>query len=122
LNYDGEEKRSTGDISERINELDKSIHKLKGWMASLSNDVNTGQIKVIEWQKNHEELQAESHKQVIAKMEEIAEPVTEIKNAISGLGVVSKGLIIIAKTVAAISVIYGAMWAFVHFGDPRSKP
>jgi len=118
LKYKGEERRSAGDLPERLNELDQSIHKLKGWMASLSNDLNSGQAKTIEWQQDHEE----AHKQMFEEIAEIKEPIRDISNALSGLGVVSKGLIIIAKTVAAISVIYGAMWAFVHFGDPRPKP
>ena len=107
-----------GDLPERLNDLDQSIRKLKGWMASLSNDVNSGQAKTIEWQQDHEK----SHEKMFEEIAEIKEPIQDISNALSGLGVVSKMLIIIAKTVAAISVIYGAMWAFVHFGDPRPKP
>jgi len=107
-----------GDLPERLNDLDQSIHKLKGWMASLSNDVNSGQAKTIEWQKNHDE----AHAVLLDEIADIKEPITDIRNAIGGLGFVSKILIVIAKTVAAISVIYGAMWAFLHFGDPRPKP
>lgn len=107
-----------GDLPERLNDLDQSIHNLKGWMASLSNDLNSGQSKTIEWQQSHEK----THEKMFEEIAEIKEPIRDISNALSGLGVVSKGLIIVAKTVAAITVIYGAMWAFVHFGDPRPKP
>jgi len=127
--YTGDERRSDISQSLRAHEdrVSDRLAKLKSIIASMSNDMNQNHKVIAQrfddfdtWRYNHIASDKAEHDRFFNEMAEVKKPVIELKNAIEGMGTISRILVSIAKTVAAVGVIAGGIYAIAHFG--ASKP
>lgn len=108
--WDGQERRS---------ELSQAIRM------TVAKALEQHEVDEKRWLEKHEKKDADLHRKVCAKLEAISAEqqnikglIQDVKNVWDGMGAIGKGVMFMAKVIASIGVIWGALWAMFHFGNP----
>ncbi len=128
MEYPGDERRSDISRAIRIHEEREreSFDKLHSAIESITNDVNENHIllsdqisRFTEWKDKHEIGDKAEHDRFFAELASIKNPVIDLKNAIEGMGTISRAVFMVAKLVASVGIIAGGLYAMAHYGGGK---